>query len=137
MHTYTLYTHESRTHAPHARAHTHTHMHTNIRAHPPHPRACHTSSKHKHARSHARAQDAGYDEAAIKLVDDVMMSRNVPNPRDMRLHDLLGPFGMINFRLLLAAKVVQVRRCARRDAQRAARMRHGVHEGPCVRSQGG
>jgi hypothetical protein len=54
-------------------------------------------------------QDVGYDEQAIKLVDDVMMSRNIPNPRDMRLHDLLGPFGMINYRLLLAAKVVQVR----------------------------
>lgn len=38
-----------------------------------------------------------------------MMSRDVPNPRDMRLHDLLGPFGLINYRLLLAAKVVQVR----------------------------
>jgi len=49
----------------------------------------------------------GYDEAPIKLVDDVMMARGVPNPRDMRLHDLLGPFGLINYRLLLAAKVVQ------------------------------
>lgn len=52
-------------------------------------------------------KDAGYDEPAVKLVDDVMMGRDVPNPRDMRTHDLLGPFGMVNFRLLQAARVVQ------------------------------
>ncbi|KAI8470342.1 MAG: hypothetical protein J3K34DRAFT_262116 [Monoraphidium minutum] len=52
-------------------------------------------------------KDAGCEEQAVQLVDDVMMSRNTPNPRDMRLHDLLGPFGLINFRILLAAKVVQ------------------------------
>lgn len=52
-------------------------------------------------------KEVGYDEAAWKLVDDVMMSRNIPNPRDMRLHDLVGPFGMINYKLLAASKVVQ------------------------------
>jgi hypothetical protein len=37
-----------------------------------------------------------------------MMARNIPSPRDLRPHDLLGSFGMINFRLLLGATVVQV-----------------------------
>ena len=54
-------------------------------------------------------QDVGYDEATVRLVDDVMMGRDVPNPRDLRTHDLLGPFGLVNFRLLRAAKVVQAR----------------------------
>lgn len=36
-----------------------------------------------------------------------MMGRGVPNPRDMRPHDLVGPFGMVNTRLLAAAAAVQ------------------------------
>ncbi|GBF98055.1 trithorax histone-lysine N-methyltransferase [Raphidocelis subcapitata] len=52
-------------------------------------------------------KDAGYEGAALTLVEDVMMGRNVPNPRDMRLHDLVGPFGLKNNGLLLAACIMQ------------------------------
>lgn len=44
----------------------------------------------------------------MKLVDDAMMGRVIPSPRDMRLHDLVGPFGMINNRLLQGSMMLQV-----------------------------
>lgn len=45
-------------------------------------------------------QEAGYDESAQLLVEDVMMSKNVPDPRDIRKYDLIGVFGMVNYRTL-------------------------------------
>lgn len=56
-------------------------------------------------------KEAGYSGQELALVEDVMMARDVPNPRDMRLHDLVGPFGLVNNRLLLAACVMQARGC--------------------------
>ena len=51
--------------------------------------------------------DAGYGPEAVRSVEDAMMGRGVPNPRDMRPHDLVGRFGMVNTRLLAAACAVQ------------------------------
>jgi hypothetical protein len=34
------------------------------------------------------------------MIEDVMMSKNVPDPRDIRKYDLIGVFGMINYRTL-------------------------------------
>lgn len=45
-------------------------------------------------------QEAGYDESTQLMVEDVMMSKNVPDPRDIRKYDLIGVFGMINYRTL-------------------------------------
>ncbi len=36
-----------------------------------------------------------------------MMAKGIPDPRDMRKHDLIGPFGLINYRLLESAMMVQ------------------------------
>lgn len=45
-------------------------------------------------------QEAGYDESSQLLIEDVMMSKNIPDPRDIRKYDLIGVFGMINYRTL-------------------------------------
>lgn len=45
-------------------------------------------------------QEAGYDESSQLLVEDVMMGRNLPDPRDIRKYDLVGVFGMIDYRKL-------------------------------------
>jgi hypothetical protein len=45
-------------------------------------------------------QEAGLDESAQLMVEDVMMSKNVPDPRDVRKYDLIGVFGMVNYRTL-------------------------------------
>lgn len=45
-------------------------------------------------------QEAGYDESSQLLVEDVMMGKNVPDPRDIRKYDLIGVFGMVNYRTL-------------------------------------
>jgi hypothetical protein len=54
-------------------------------------------------------EGAGYDKDGpeAKLVEDVMIGRNIPNPRDMRPHDLVGPFGLVNLKLLAASRTVQ------------------------------
>lgn len=49
-------------------------------------------------------QEAGYDESAQLLIEDVMMSKNVPDPRDIRKYDLIGVFGMINYRTLRVSR---------------------------------
>jgi hypothetical protein len=46
------------------------------------------------------AQEAGYDEAAQTLIRDVMMSRNLPDPRDIRKYDVIGALGMVDWRTL-------------------------------------
>jgi hypothetical protein len=51
----------------------------------------------------ARAEEA----AAVKLVDEVMLGRNVPDPRDLRPYDFSAPLGAVNFPLLRAALAVQ------------------------------
>lgn len=45
-------------------------------------------------------QDAGYPEASCKLVEDFMLNRDLPDPRDVRLYDLQGLYGSVNNRLL-------------------------------------
>jgi hypothetical protein len=45
-------------------------------------------------------QEAGYEESTQVLIEDVMMSRNLPDPRDIRKYDLIGVFGMVNYRTL-------------------------------------
>eukprot|EP00877_Chromochloris_zofingiensis_P011434 jgi/Chrzof1/6544/Cz19g00160.t1 len=52
-------------------------------------------------------KEAGYPESSQQLIEDVMMDRNIPDPRDIRKYDLLGPFGMINYKTLEAAKILQ------------------------------
>jgi hypothetical protein len=46
------------------------------------------------------SQEAGYEESTQLLVEDVMMSKNVPDPRDIRKYDLIGVLGMVNYRIL-------------------------------------
>jgi len=57
-------------------------------------------------------KDAGYSEASCKLVEDVMADKGIPDPRDIRVYDLVGPLGMINYRLLEQASMVQTLRDA-------------------------
>lgn len=57
-------------------------------------------------------QEAGYDESAQLMVEDVMMSKNVPDPRDVRKYDLIGVFGMVNYRTL------RVRTCSKTQPHR-------------------
>jgi hypothetical protein len=45
-------------------------------------------------------QEAGYDEATQQLINDVMMGKAIPDPRDIRKYDLIGALGMVNFRIL-------------------------------------
>lgn len=45
-------------------------------------------------------QEAGYGEAAQQLIENVMMSRNLPDPRDVRKYDLIGALGMVDFKTL-------------------------------------
>lgn len=45
-------------------------------------------------------QEAGYEESTQLLIEDVMMSKNVPDPRDIRKYDLIGVLGMVNYRIL-------------------------------------
>jgi hypothetical protein len=39
----------------------------------------------------------GYGDASVRLVEEVMLDRDVPDPRDIRQHDLVAPLGTINF----------------------------------------
>ena len=41
---------------------------------------------------------AGYGDMSVKLVEEVMLDRNIPDPRDIRRHDLVAPLGTINYR---------------------------------------
>ncbi|EFJ49070.1 hypothetical protein VOLCADRAFT_104506 [Volvox carteri f. nagariensis] len=54
----------------------------------------------------------GYIEASQKLVEDFMLNRDLPDPRDVRLYDVTGPMGIINFRLLELLLMVQTLRDA-------------------------
>jgi hypothetical protein len=51
-------------------------------------------------------QEAGYDEATQALIENVMMGKNLPDPRDVRKYDLIGTLGMVDF------KKLQVTRCS-------------------------
>ncbi|GIM14470.1 hypothetical protein Vretimale_17421, partial [Volvox reticuliferus] len=57
-------------------------------------------------------KEAGYGEASQKLVEDFMLNRDLPDPRDVRLYDVTGPMGTINFRLLELLLMVQTLRDA-------------------------
>jgi hypothetical protein len=57
----------------------------------------------------AVVQEVGYPESSTSLVADVMMSKNIPDPRDIRKHDLIGPLGMVNFKTLQVRAAVGVR----------------------------
>ncbi|KAF8072415.1 hypothetical protein HT031_000074 [Scenedesmus sp. PABB004] len=52
-------------------------------------------------------KEAGYGEETCGLIEDVMLSRSLPDPRDIRKYDLLGPLGMVNFRTLRAVVMLQ------------------------------
>eukprot|EP00879_Flechtneria_rotunda_P004926 GHRR01005200.1.p1 GENE.GHRR01005200.1~~GHRR01005200.1.p1 ORF type:complete len:343 (+),score=79.96 GHRR01005200.1:167-1195(+) len=52
-------------------------------------------------------KEAGYDTSSQLLIEDVMMGRNIPDPRDTRKYDLIGVFGMINYRTLQAVCMIQ------------------------------
>lgn len=52
-------------------------------------------------------KEAGYGESTWNMIEDVMMSKNVPDPRDIRKYDLIGVFGMINYRTLRATCIIQ------------------------------
>lgn len=45
-------------------------------------------------------QEAGYDEASCKLIENVMLGKEIPDPRDLRKYDLIGTLGMINYKIL-------------------------------------
>lgn len=45
-------------------------------------------------------QEAGYDETSQKLIEDIMLAKNIPDPRDLRKYDVIGALGMINYKLL-------------------------------------
>lgn len=51
---------------------------------------------------------AGYPEATCQFIEDVMMGRNIPDPQTIRKFDLVGPLGMIDYRLLEQARILQV-----------------------------
>lgn len=57
-------------------------------------------------------KDAGYEGESLKLVREVMLNRNIPDPRDIRRFDLTGPMGSINYTLLEEAYMIQVLRDA-------------------------
>lgn len=59
------------------------------------------------ARLTAVMKEAGYPDSSVQLIEDIMLNKGVPDPRDMRKFDLVGPFGMINYRLLEQAKILQ------------------------------
>ncbi len=40
---------------------------------------------------------------------DVMLGKGIPDPRDIRKYDLVGAMGMVNYKLLEASLVLQVR----------------------------
>ncbi len=40
----------------------------------------------------------GYGEASQKLVEDFMLNRDLPDPRDVRLYDVAGPMSTTNYR---------------------------------------
>lgn len=45
-------------------------------------------------------KDVGYSERTTSIVFDLMMEKNIPDPRDLRMTELVGAFGLINYRLL-------------------------------------
>ncbi|KXZ43417.1 hypothetical protein GPECTOR_91g571 [Gonium pectorale] len=57
-------------------------------------------------------KEAGYSDASCSLVEDFMLGRDLPDPRDVRLYDVTGPMGAINFRLLELLRMVQTLRDA-------------------------
>ncbi|GLC45969.1 hypothetical protein PLESTB_001624500 [Pleodorina starrii] len=57
-------------------------------------------------------KEADYGEASQKLVEDFMLNRDLPDPRDVRLYDVTGPMGAVNYRLLELLLMVQTLRDA-------------------------
>ncbi|GFR49753.1 hypothetical protein Agub_g11911 [Astrephomene gubernaculifera] len=57
-------------------------------------------------------KEAGYPEASQKLVEDFMLGRDLPDPRDVRLYDVTGPLSTVNYRLLELLLMVQTLRDA-------------------------
>jgi len=57
-------------------------------------------------------KEAGYEDESIKLVEEIMLDRDIPDPQDIRQFDLKGPLGTTNFRLLEEACMVQTLRDA-------------------------
>ncbi|KAG2488078.1 hypothetical protein HYH03_013381 [Edaphochlamys debaryana] len=58
----------------------------------------------------ALMQEAGYAEASQKLVEDFILNRDLPDPRDVRLYDISGPMGSVNYRLIELLLMVQTLR---------------------------
>ncbi|KAL6751171.1 hypothetical protein V8C86DRAFT_2784137 [Haematococcus lacustris] len=52
-------------------------------------------------------KQAGYGPASLRVLEEVMLERDVPDPRDIRLHDLVAPLGGVNYRLVEEAVMVQ------------------------------
>lgn len=86
------------------------------------------------AMSCCAVQEAGFEESTQLLVEDVMMGKNVPDPRDIRKYDLIGVFGMVNYRTLrvsggrgpLALSLVHI------GLESCTRWRCAVGRGACV-----
>jgi hypothetical protein len=53
------------------------------------------------------AEEAAEEAAALRLVEGVMLSKGVPDPRDLRPYDFAAPLGQTNWALLRAALAVQ------------------------------
>lgn len=41
---------------------------------------------------------AGYSAASVSLIEEVVLGRDIPDPRDIRRYDLVSPLGGINFK---------------------------------------
>eukprot|EP00955_Chlamydomonas_euryale_P055378 356116-Chlamydomonas_euryale.AAC.3 len=54
-------------------------------------------------------KEAGYEADQVSFVTEVMLTRNIPDPRDIRKFDVLGPMGTINFRLLEQVRLPHTR----------------------------
>jgi hypothetical protein len=57
-------------------------------------------------------KEAGYEGEPVRAVREVMLKRNVPDPKDIRKFDLVGALGAINYKLLEEAKMIQTLRDA-------------------------
>lgn len=55
----------------------------------------------------AVVKEAGYDEATQTLIENIMMGKNLPDPRDVRKYDLIGNLGMVDFKKLQAVNMMQ------------------------------
>eukprot|EP00195_Chlamydomonas_chlamydogama_P004184 CAMPEP_0202922934 /NCGR_PEP_ID=MMETSP1392-20130828/78183_1 /ASSEMBLY_ACC=CAM_ASM_000868 /TAXON_ID=225041 /ORGANISM="Chlamydomonas chlamydogama, Strain SAG 11-48b" /LENGTH=278 /DNA_ID=CAMNT_0049616589 /DNA_START=278 /DNA_END=1115 /DNA_ORIENTATION=- len=57
-------------------------------------------------------KEAGYNEQSVRFVEEVMLDRDIPDPREIRKYDLVGPLGLMNLRLLEQAMMIQTLRDA-------------------------